>query len=56
MLVKMEIARSEGQRAGQFGCDESHLHARHVKAKKAIGGGDVVAGGDMPGEAIHTPI
>jgi hypothetical protein len=56
MLVKMEIARAEGECAGQFRCHESHLHAAHVKAKKAGGGGDVVAGGDMPGEAIHAPI
>jgi hypothetical protein len=27
-----------------------------VKGKKTGGGGDVVAGGDMPGEAVHPPI
>jgi hypothetical protein len=53
MLVKMEIARAEGQRAGQFRRDESDLQAPHMKAEETSGGGDVIAGGDMPGEAIH---
>jgi hypothetical protein len=27
-----------------------------VKGEKTGGGGDVVAGSDMPGEAVHPPI
>jgi hypothetical protein len=56
MLVKMEIARAEGECAGQFRRDEAHLRASHVKSQKAGRGGDVIAGGDMPGEAIHRRI
>ena len=56
MLVKMKIARAEGQRAGQIRRDEAHLRTAHVKGEKTGGGGDVVAGSDMPGEAVHPPI
>jgi hypothetical protein len=27
-----------------------------VKGEEASGGGDVVTGGDMPGEAVHPPM
>jgi hypothetical protein len=53
MLIEMEIARAEGQRTRQIWRDEAHLRTAHVKGEEAGRGGDVVAGGDMPGEAIH---
>ena len=56
MLVKMKIARAKGQRAGQIRRDEAHLRTAHVKGEETGGGGDVVAGSDMPGEAVHRPI